>query len=227
MKGPPECMRISKFMHGVNNQELTKRLNEHVPKTMEEMMITTTAFIQGEAAAAIKNKGHTSWKAHDQSKRQTSEKRLLVTIGDAAHSTRAWMNFMSVRMLKFLVEGGIVTLRSTILIHAECTSMITSSVVSKEEGIRPENFKVALHPDFPDQEVAIEGTLSAKGRTELCSILKKNLDIFAWQPSDMTGVPRSVVEHRLNIRDGYSPVWKKKGVMPLNVPRPYKQRYKN
>nr|GEX92368.1 reverse transcriptase domain-containing protein [Tanacetum cinerariifolium] len=44
-KGAPECMWISGFMHGVNNPELTKRLNEHVPKTMEEMMITTTAFI--------------------------------------------------------------------------------------------------------------------------------------------------------------------------------------
>ncbi|GKF99200.1 reverse transcriptase domain-containing protein, partial [Tanacetum coccineum] len=33
MKGAPECMRISGFMHGVNNPELTKRLNEHVPKT--------------------------------------------------------------------------------------------------------------------------------------------------------------------------------------------------
>nr|GFC79106.1 reverse transcriptase domain-containing protein [Tanacetum cinerariifolium] len=50
--------------------------------------------------------------------------------------------------------------------------------------------KVALHPDFPDQEVAIGGTLSDKGRIELCSILKKNLNIFAWQPCDMTGVPR-------------------------------------
>ncbi|GJT56587.1 reverse transcriptase domain-containing protein [Tanacetum coccineum] len=39
MKGAPECMRISGFMHGVNNPELTKRLNEQVPKTMEEMMI--------------------------------------------------------------------------------------------------------------------------------------------------------------------------------------------
>nr|GEY09465.1 reverse transcriptase domain-containing protein [Tanacetum cinerariifolium] len=75
MKGAPECIRISEFMHGVNNQELTKRLNEHVPKTMEEMMITTTAFIRGEAAAASKKKGHVSWKAHDQSKRHTSNKR--------------------------------------------------------------------------------------------------------------------------------------------------------
>ncbi|GJY43108.1 reverse transcriptase domain-containing protein [Tanacetum coccineum] len=60
MNGAPECMRIFGFMHEVNNPELTKRLNEHVPKTMEEMMITTTAFIQGEVAAAGKKKGHTS-----------------------------------------------------------------------------------------------------------------------------------------------------------------------
>nr|GEW31614.1 reverse transcriptase domain-containing protein [Tanacetum cinerariifolium] len=372
MKGAPKCMRISGFMHGVNNPELTKRLNEHVPKTMEEMMITTNAFIRGEAAAASKKKGHVSWKAYDQSKRQSSDKRsdfrghsregrgsktgkkettvkdkpttiymvqswqrivkqkvtqsfervkdiafpplaasngtegplvieaemgghmihrmyidvgssmkilyeycfnrlrpeiksqmvpattsltgfsgeiiwplgqlrLLVIIGDTTHSTKAWMNFMIVKslspyngiigrqglraiqavpstvhgMLKFPVEGGIVTIRSTILIPTECASVITSSVVPSEERTRPANFKVALHPDFLDQEVAIGGTLSDKGRTELCSILKKNLDIFACQPSDMTGVPLSVAEHRLNIREGYSPVrQKKKGQAP-------------
>nr|GFB60285.1 reverse transcriptase domain-containing protein [Tanacetum cinerariifolium] len=94
-------------------------------------------------------------------------------------------------------------------------SVITSSVIPREERTRPANFKVALHPEFPDQEVVIGETLSDKGRTELCSILKKNLDIFAWQLSDMTGVPRSVAEHRLNIREGYSPVrQKKKGQAP-------------
>nr|GFB93146.1 reverse transcriptase domain-containing protein [Tanacetum cinerariifolium] len=40
--------------------------------------------------------------------------------------------------------------------------------------------------------------------------LKKNLDIFAWQPSDMTGVPRSVAEHRLNVQEGYPPIRQKK-----------------
>ncbi|GJR20684.1 hypothetical protein Tco_0969211 [Tanacetum coccineum] len=58
MKGAPECMRISGFMHGVNNPELTKRLNEHVPKTMEEMMAVTIAFIRGETVADSKMKGH-------------------------------------------------------------------------------------------------------------------------------------------------------------------------
>nr|GEW96328.1 reverse transcriptase domain-containing protein [Tanacetum cinerariifolium] len=103
--------------------------------------------------------------------RPLGQLRLLVIIGDADYSTRAWTNFLI---------GGIVTIRSTILILADCTMVITSSAVPKEVGSRVENFKVALHPDVPDQEVEIKGMLSAKGRTELCSILKKNLDIFAW-----------------------------------------------
>nr|GFC63355.1 reverse transcriptase domain-containing protein [Tanacetum cinerariifolium] len=61
MKGAPECIRISGFMHGINNPELTKRLNERVPKTIKEMMIATAAFIRGETAAASKKKGHGSW----------------------------------------------------------------------------------------------------------------------------------------------------------------------
>nr|GFC51137.1 reverse transcriptase domain-containing protein [Tanacetum cinerariifolium] len=74
MKGAPECMRIFGFMHGISNPELTKRLNEHVPKTMEEMMIATTAFIRGEAAVANKKKGHMSWKPQDQSKKHTDKR---------------------------------------------------------------------------------------------------------------------------------------------------------
>ncbi|GKE38834.1 reverse transcriptase domain-containing protein [Tanacetum coccineum] len=41
-------------------------------------------------------------------------------------------------------------------------------------------------------------------------LAQKNLDIFAWKPADMTGVPRKIAEHRLNIREGYSPVRQKK-----------------
>nr|GEZ90711.1 hypothetical protein [Tanacetum cinerariifolium] len=363
MKGAPECMRISEFMHGVNNPKLTKRLNEHVPKTMEEMMITITAFMRGEAAAASKKKGHVSWKAQHQPKRQNSDKRsdfrghsrdgrgfnrftpltrtpkeilageaskfqppppmvtpvekrssnkffdfhndkghsrdecmqqkkqieelvragklshlikeikqgrdqsktrkketaakdklagplvieakmgghmihrmymdggfsmeilyehcfnrlrpeiksqmvpattsltgfsgetiwplgklrLLVIIGNTNHSTRAWMNFMIVRSLSPY-----------------------NSIIGRP-GIRAiQAVPSTVHGMLKFPEVAIGGTLSDKGRTELCSILKKNLDIFSWQPSDMTRVPRSVAKHRFNIREGYSPVQQKK-----------------
>ncbi|GJU82869.1 reverse transcriptase domain-containing protein [Tanacetum coccineum] len=74
MKGAPECMRISGFMHGVNNPKRIKRLNEHVPQTMEEMITATTTFIRGEAAAASKKKGHSPWKSQDQPKRHASER---------------------------------------------------------------------------------------------------------------------------------------------------------
>nr|GEW51649.1 reverse transcriptase domain-containing protein [Tanacetum cinerariifolium] len=156
--------------------------------------------------------------------------------GDATHFTKARMNFMVVKsmspyngiigrpslkaiqavpstvhgMLKFPVERGIKTIHNTILIPTECASVTTSSVIPEEERTRPTNFTVALHPDLPDQEVVIGVSLSDKGRTELCSILKKNLDIFAWQPSNMNRVARSVAKHRLNIREGYSLVRQKK-----------------
>nr|GEY46926.1 reverse transcriptase domain-containing protein [Tanacetum cinerariifolium] len=391
-------MRISEFMHGINNPELTKRLNEHVPKTMEEMMIATAAFIRGEATAASKKKGHGSWKSHDQPKKHADkrpdfrankfqppppmvtpvEKRnsnkfcdfnndkghntdkcmqlkkqieelvragklshlikemkqereqpktgrkevaakdkpttiymvrswqrtvkqkitqsfeqgkeitfpplttnngtegpliieaemgghtihrmyidggssmeilyehcfnrlrpeiksqmvpattsltgfsgettwplgqlnLLVTIGDTTYSTKAWMNFMAVKslspyngiigrprlkaiqavpftvhgMLKFPTKGGIVTIRSSLLIPVECASIGTSSPIPKEKKTRLANLTVPLHPNFPDQEVVMGGSLSDKGRTELS-------------------------EHRLNIREGCPPVRQKK-----------------
>nr|GFB63163.1 reverse transcriptase domain-containing protein [Tanacetum cinerariifolium] len=73
--------------------------------------------------------------------------KLLVTIGDATNSTKAWMNFMIVKSLS--PYNGII------------------------------------------------------GRP-------RNLDIFAWKPSDMTGVPRSVAEHRLDVREGCPPVRQKK-----------------
>ncbi|GKC71375.1 reverse transcriptase domain-containing protein [Tanacetum coccineum] len=134
---------------------------------------------------------------------------LLVKIGDNEHSTSARMNFMVVRspspyngiigrpgvrkiraipstahgMLKFPVVGGIVTLRSS---------------------------RVAIHPEYPEQTVAIGSTLTKEGRKELCGLLRRHLDVFAWKPSDMTGVPWNIAEHRLNIHKGCLPVRQKK-----------------
>nr|GFA74731.1 reverse transcriptase domain-containing protein [Tanacetum cinerariifolium] len=89
----------------------------------------------------------------------------------------------------------------------DCKFVVT---LQREKKTRPANLTVTLHPNFPDQEVVVGRSLSDKGRTELCALLKKNLDIFAWQPSDMTGVPRSIAKHKLNIREGCPPVWQKK-----------------
>ncbi|GJQ98994.1 reverse transcriptase domain-containing protein [Tanacetum coccineum] len=47
VKGALECMRISGFMHGITNPELIKRLHDNIPKSMDEMMRATTAFLRG------------------------------------------------------------------------------------------------------------------------------------------------------------------------------------
>ncbi|GJZ88791.1 reverse transcriptase domain-containing protein [Tanacetum coccineum] len=51
VKGAPEVMRISGFMHGITNPELIKRLHDKIPKSVDEMWKITTAFLRGEVAA--------------------------------------------------------------------------------------------------------------------------------------------------------------------------------
>ncbi|GJX90744.1 reverse transcriptase domain-containing protein [Tanacetum coccineum] len=100
---------------------------------------------------------------------------LLVRIGDEEHSTSAWMNFVVVRspssyngiigrpgvrklqavlstthgMLKLPVEGGVITLKSSMLVSLEC------ALVSGPEETLPatkpmveERFKVAINPEY-------------------------------------------------------------------------------
>ncbi|GKC46929.1 reverse transcriptase domain-containing protein [Tanacetum coccineum] len=65
-----------------------------------------------------------------------------------------------------------------------------------------ERIKVAINPEYPKQTVMIGFTLTEESRNKLCGMLQRNLDIFAWKPADMTGVPRHIAEHRLNVRKG-------------------------
>ncbi|GKB00017.1 reverse transcriptase domain-containing protein [Tanacetum coccineum] len=44
----------------------------------------------------------------------------------------------------------------------------------------------------------------------MCNLLQRSLDVFAWTPADMTGIPRHIVEHRLNVREGCQPIRQKK-----------------
>nr|GEW06191.1 reverse transcriptase domain-containing protein [Tanacetum cinerariifolium] len=162
---------------------------------------------------------------------------LLVTIRDEEHSASAWMNFMVVRspslyngiikrpgvrklqavpstahqMLKIPVEGGIITLKSSMLVPLEC------AMVFGPEGSLPvtkpmveERIKVAINQEHLEQTMIIGSTLTEEGRNRLCNLLQRNLDIFTWKPADMMGVPRHITEHCLNVREGCSTVRQKK-----------------
>ncbi|GJS73365.1 hypothetical protein Tco_0706206 [Tanacetum coccineum] len=51
------------FMHGITNPDLIKRLNDNIPKTVDEMMSVTTAFLRGEAKTAKKEEDSNKEKA--------------------------------------------------------------------------------------------------------------------------------------------------------------------
>ncbi|GJY67918.1 reverse transcriptase domain-containing protein [Tanacetum coccineum] len=114
-------------------------------------------------------------------------------------------------MLKFPVEGGTVTLRSIRIIPMECAMISEPSTWPPEVGkILEKNIRVAIHPKYLEQTIAIGSTLTEKGRKELCTLLGQNIDVFAWKRANMTGVPRHIAEHRLNVREGCSPIRQKK-----------------
>ncbi|GKA28211.1 reverse transcriptase domain-containing protein, partial [Tanacetum coccineum] len=63
---------------------------------------------------------------------------------------------------------------------------------------------------YPEQKLIIRSTLIEEGRNKLCDLLQRNLDMFAWKTANMTGVPRHITEHRLNVQEGCPPVRQKK-----------------
>ncbi|GJU65215.1 reverse transcriptase domain-containing protein [Tanacetum coccineum] len=123
----------------------------------------------------------------------TSQIALLVKIGDEVHSTFAWMNFMIIRspsqhnaiigisgirkiravpstahgMLKFPVEDGTVTLQSSRVIPMECAMILELDASSAVNQVLEEKINIAIHPEYPEQTVAIGSTLTEKGRKEL------------------------------------------------------------
>nr|GEV79692.1 hypothetical protein [Tanacetum cinerariifolium] len=151
---------------------------------------------------------------------------------DEEHSPSAWMNFVVLRssslcnglirrpgvrmiqavpstaheMLKFPVAGGILILKSSKIIPIECAAVSGSEgqPLAAHQAIE-EIIKVAINPYYPKQTIMSGSTLTEEGRNKLCDLLQRNLDMFAWKPVGMTGVPRHVAEHRLNIQEGCPP----------------------
>ncbi|GJX41247.1 hypothetical protein Tco_0256237 [Tanacetum coccineum] len=79
VKGAPECMRISGFIHGITNSELIKRFYDNIPKSVDEIMRVTTTFLRGEVAASnqARNKKLLAWKQQDAGRKQNFDRREI------------------------------------------------------------------------------------------------------------------------------------------------------
>ncbi|GKC85222.1 reverse transcriptase domain-containing protein [Tanacetum coccineum] len=74
----------------------------------------------------------------------------------------------------------------------------TEKVITTEE--------VMVNPTFPDQLVVIGGVLSEECKSELKHLLKENMEVFAWELSDIVGVPQRLIEHTLNVNTFVEPI---------------------
>ncbi|GKD51789.1 reverse transcriptase domain-containing protein [Tanacetum coccineum] len=95
-------------------------------------------------------------------------------------------------------------------LNAKIPSNRRNSYITEQQ-----DYSIRMHNGFRTRSVAARSTLTEEGRKELCALLRRNLDIFAWKPADITRVLRHIAEHNLNIREGCLPVRQnKKGQAP-------------
>ncbi|GKD58748.1 hypothetical protein Tco_1296257 [Tanacetum coccineum] len=114
-------------------------------------------------------------------------------------------------MVKFLTPKGIATLVTQTVIISECRRLEKKKTIDKEalqktvviQEVEPGYVSLTeekiVNPAYPEQLVTIERNLSKGCKEQLRNLLKKNMDVFTWEPSDTKGVPRRIIEHSLNV----------------------------
>jgi hypothetical protein len=65
--------------------------------------------------------------------------------------------------------------------------------------------KVALDPRLPDRDICLGTEIGPEEQAELLAFLNKNSDIFTWSTSDLIGVSREIIEHKLQVDPNVKP----------------------
>ncbi|XP_071718901.1 uncharacterized protein [Rutidosis leptorrhynchoides] len=116
-------------------------------------------------------------------------------------------------MVKFTTCRGVATINSlTLPSMCVAISMKDATVPHKNE----DDDMVIINPKYADQKIKIGTELNADIRKKIVQLLVAYMDVFAWCEQDMTGVPRSVAEHRLNANPALKPIVQKRRGMALD-----------
>jgi hypothetical protein len=84
--------------------------------------------------------------------------------------------------------------------HEQPSSKQEISVEFKKAIEAKDDFiKVLLEPRVPDRTVCIGAEMSLEEQVKLLQFFDKNSYVFAWSTSDLIGVSREVIEHRLQV----------------------------
>ncbi|XP_071699735.1 uncharacterized protein [Rutidosis leptorrhynchoides] len=103
-------------------------------------------------------------------------------------------------MIKFATRKGVVTINSTSKVPI-CAAINVKCAV--QEAAEVTESMVLVNPAYPEQKI---------------KLLVQYMDVFAWCENDMTGVPRHIAEHQLNVNPALKHVvQKRRGMAPDRV----------
>ncbi|GJU40130.1 hypothetical protein Tco_1193087 [Tanacetum coccineum] len=122
-------------------------------------------------------------------------------------------------LIKFPIQSGIAIVRGDIPGTQKCFQISRkrehdpeTSLTLTQEGNKKQE-RVIVNDDHPDQQVIIGAELPTRLKDQLRHMLRANKDIFTWSSADMTGIPRHLDEHKLNIHPRTFLVKQKKCVL--------------
>ncbi|GJZ26125.1 reverse transcriptase domain-containing protein [Tanacetum coccineum] len=100
-------------------------------------------------------------------------------------------------MIRFPTPKGIATLVTRATIIAECRLREGKQILTEKQ------------PEIHEARQPDEGA-DLTEQDQLKTLLTNNLEVFAWEPADMTGVPRRIIEHSLNVNPSLEPFCQKR-----------------
>ncbi|XP_023735853.2 uncharacterized protein LOC111883767 [Lactuca sativa] len=118
-------------------------------------------------------------------------------------------------IMKFDTTKGEATILATPPRELQCYTIMEPTEITKGSK-RPRGSlvkgKEVIDEGYPDQPIDVGSDLPSHIRRALVDLLKRYKHVFAWTPTDMVGVERKVIEHKLMIKPGVKEVKQKKRV---------------
>ena len=118
--------------------------------------------------------------------------------------------------MKFPTPNGVATIRADQRVARQC--YVLSLERKREEmlqiaGLKPpmealdqskpstdeEVELIELDLELPEREAKIGSLLPNEVKKDLTGLLQEYRDVFVWSAEDMPGIPRHIIEHKLNV----------------------------
>jgi hypothetical protein len=91
--------------------------------------------------------------------------------------------------------------------HQDMSTPKTKVSINSKAMIKPkcETKRVPMDRRVSDKTIMISQDLTSEEEIELPSFLDKNSDVFTWKTSDLIGVSRSTIKHKLHVNPSVKP----------------------